>query len=174
MVYTFPSWEDEIKDAALPYMDAIVQIYDPNTTSATDYVPEDDTGGVATPTLLWEGAARIQQVKAPVNQSTEYQWAVGRNYRFQCNYDEGLSAIFIRKGLMIQVISAPRDSSLTKMHYQVVTATNSDHRAVRTIECITDGLEHPALFAGDGGPGLYPINPAGDGRQSVYPISFGG
>lgn len=134
MIYIPESWSDTIAEVAEQFMNATIQVLEPSGGEPTynealkDYVmPE--------PVVLVECVARIQHVRVPNPQNTEYQWSMGRHYRFQVPYSD-VEGLYIRKGLIVKVLDGGRDAELNDLLFEVLGATNSSHRAVRTIETV--------------------------------------
>lgn len=124
------SWEDEIAEAAIPFQTAEIIVFKKLPYTGAN--------------LLFRGNARVQQVRQTRDVSTTYEWSAERNFRFQIDY--GLVVgVNISKGDTIRVLSGGRDASLYQLAFQVLSAINSDHRAVRTIETTTNGTFLPKV-----------------------------
>ena len=124
------TWEDEIASAAIPFMSAQIVIFTELPISGAN--------------ILFQGSARVQQIRQPQDASTTYEWSAQRNFRFQIDYDL-VAGVNISKGNFIRVLSGGRDATLYHMPFEVLSAVNSDHRAVRTIETTTSGAILPVV-----------------------------
>lgn len=123
-------WEDEIAEAASQFMTAEIVVFTKLPISGAN--------------ILFRGLARVQQIQQPRDESTTYEWSTQRHFRFQLVYAD-VAGINIAKGNTIRVLSGGRDESLYTLAFEVLSAINSDHRAVRTIEATTNGSALPPL-----------------------------
>jgi len=123
-------WEDEIASAAIPFMSAEIVIFTGLPISGAN--------------ILFQGKSRVQQVRQPRGVSTTYEWSAQRIFRFQIDYSE-VATVNITKGNFIRVLSGGRDATLYHLPFEVLSAVNSDHRAVRTIEATTSGAILPVV-----------------------------
>jgi hypothetical protein len=120
---------------ALPWMNATIQIVDPNLSTAQwDPWTNAQTGG--TPTVIWSGPARIQQLKNESLPSVGFSDTSIRGIRLQIPLDE--SAGFIRKGLQIIVTDGGNDYELEDLQFVITSAINSSYAWLRTIEAEVD------------------------------------
>lgn len=128
-------WQDVILDTARQFMNGEVCFY--RIVGGSDDLPEiGQPGTPATVEVLWKGKARIQHLRAPRRDSTEYQASDSRSFRFQLDpLDE---PPIVHAGTKARVTNGGRDSSLETYSYQVESAVNSSHMAVRTVELTAD------------------------------------
>lgn len=132
-------WEDQIHAAAIQYMNARVCFY--RTVGGTDDYPElGKPGAPSTVEILWTGKARVQHLRAPRNDSSDYQASDSRAFRFQLDPDDNPPALY--SGTKARVLDGGRDSSLENYAYTVDSAVNSSHMAVRTVELSADMKPH--------------------------------
>lgn len=129
-------WQDVIASVAAEYMNGVIQIVNPSA-ALTPYDPVTGQGGEPQQTPIFEGPARIQHIRFPRETPGTYQWGANRYFRFQIDYDP---AVEIQKGFTIYVTDGGRDVTLEALRFEVISAVNSSHRAVRTIEAVTDGV----------------------------------
>lgn len=134
------SWSEQITAAAEQFMNAAIEIYDPNTSvpPTIPYDPVTGLGGESEPAVLWSGKARVQHLRQPQEVTTAAEWTAYRSYRFQVPLDE-VSGL-IDKGMRIRVTDAGRDPSLLQMTYTIEASTNSSHAAVRTFETTAENV----------------------------------
>ena len=133
------SWSEQIAAAAEQFMNAAIEIYDPQTqVVTTPYDAVTGLGGESTPVVLWSGKARVQHLRQPQEVTTAAEWTAYRSYRFQVPLDE-VSGL-IDKGMRIRVTDAGRDPSLSQMTYTIEASTNSSHAAVRTFETTAENV----------------------------------
>lgn len=120
---------------ALPWMNASVQIVDPNLGSGTwsEWTNQQVGGG---PTVIWSGPARIQHLKTESNASVGYSDVGIRSIRIQVPLDE--AAGFIRKGLQVIVTDGGNDYELEQLQFVITSAVNSSYAWLRTIEAEVD------------------------------------
>jgi len=124
------SWEDEIASAAIPFQTAEIVVFTKLPISGAN--------------ILFQGAARVQPIRQSRGESTTYEWSAQRSFQFQIDYDL-VSGVNIVKGNFIRVLSGGRDATLYHLPFEVLSAVNSDHRAVRTIETTTSGVILPVV-----------------------------
>lgn len=131
------SWPDEILEAAKEFFNGLLTITKPGKAGAYDPVTDTYTGEgyVAPVVLISNRPARAQHISSPREANSADGWDVERRYRFQCEILTGDPSI--TKGL-VATFSGGRDPELAKMTFQVVSATNSSHAALRTVECVTE------------------------------------
>lgn len=153
------SWEDEIAEVAQQFMTATIEVFDV-TESEDPYDPETGEGGEPVETSLYTGLARVQQIRQPRDISTNTEWGTNRNFRFQLPYNE---LDVFSKGQRIRVLVSDRDASLENLIFVIQSAVNSDHRAVRTIEAVTDGVSILSRFDLFPSDSLFP-------SEELYPV----
>lgn len=125
----------EMAKTALPWMNASIQIVDPNTGDAVwDEWTNTETGGE--PTVIWSGPARIQHLGGESIAGAGFTEVGIRSIRVQIPLDE--SAGFIRKGLQIIVTDGGNDYELEQLQFIITSAVNSSYAWVRTIEAEVD------------------------------------
>lgn len=122
------SWEEAILLGAVQFMNAEVCFFE---VTGDDYNDATGTGG-AQVRLLWRGKARVQQLRAPREASTDYQASDSRAFRFQLDPRDSVPTLY--SGAKARVIAGGRDTDLEALAFVVDSAINSSHMAVRTIE----------------------------------------
>jgi hypothetical protein len=132
---TASSWSEEIAEAAREFYNGLLTIIDPGTPGTYDPVTDTMTGGNPDTILIADRPARAQHLGLPTQGSDVTGWNVKRRFRFQCDVLEGDP--IIRKGL-VATFTGGSDPSLAEYTFQVVSAVNSSHAALRTIECTTE------------------------------------
>ena len=132
-------WQENILDTARQFMNGEVCFY--RVVGGTDHLPEiGQVGTPATVEVLWKGKARIQHLRAPRRDSTEYQASDSRSFRFQLDPLDEPPVVYA--GTKARVTNGGRDASLETYSYQVESAVNSSHMAVRTVELTADMRPH--------------------------------
>ena len=131
----FASVSAQMASTMLSWMNATVQIVDPNTADAEwDPFTNTETGGE--PTVLWQGPARIQHLSQESIPEVGYSQVGIRGIRLQVPMDPELG--FVRKGLQVIVVDGGSDTELEQLQFVVTSAINSSYAWVRTIECEVD------------------------------------
>jgi hypothetical protein len=131
----FSHISSEMRKTLLTWMNATIQIIDPNTGDANwDPFTNTETGGQ--PTVIWQGQARIQQLKSNSISVAGYSEIGIRGIRIQVPMDVELG--FVRKGLQVVVIDGGSDIELEQLQFVVTSAINSSYAWNRTIECEVD------------------------------------
>lgn len=131
----FSTIGSEMAGTALPWMNATIQIVDPNSGSGTwSEWTNTKTGG--SPTVIWSGPARIQQLKSESNANVGYSDTTIRSIRVQVPLDD--AAGFIRKGLQVVVTDGGNDYELEELQFVITSAVNSSYAWLRTIEAEVD------------------------------------
>jgi hypothetical protein len=131
----FATISAEMGKTMLSWMNATVQIVDPNTADAEwDPFTNAETGGA--PTVLWQGPARIQHLSGETLPEVGYSQVSIRGIRLQVPMDPELG--FVRKGLQVIVTDGGSDVELEQLQFVVTSAINSSYAWVRTIECEVD------------------------------------
>ena len=128
------SWEDAILEAAVHFMNAEVCFYEP--TEATPYDPVTGTGGVDGVNILWQGKARIQQLRSPREFQTDYQAESSRAFRYQLDPRDNPPSIGF--GVKSRILNGGRDADLERLVLVTNSAINSSHMAVRTVELVSN------------------------------------
>lgn len=128
-------WEDAILSAARQFMTGRVCFY-ATSGEDDDYSEIGIPGTGANIDILWTGKARIQHLRAPRNDSSEYQASDSRSFRFQLDPADNPPQLY--SGAKARVVDGGRDSSLETYSFIVDSAVNSSQMAVRTIELTSD------------------------------------
>lgn len=150
------SWEEAILIGARPLMNAEICFYE------TEDDRDDITGtGSVLSTIIWQGKARVQHLRAPRESGTEYQANDVRSFRFQLDPED--DPPFVYSGAKARVLNGGRDKILETLGFVVDSGVNSSHMAVRTIELKAN--MRPVEWGW--GPG-HPIFPA----NLLYPSDF--
>ena len=144
------SWEQEILDAAIEFMNADVCFYEESGVTEP-YDPITGTGGATGITVIWRGKARVQHLGQPSQYETMYNANANHMFRFQLDPADNPPEIYF--GLKARVLDGGRDQSLTQYAMVVNSAVNSSHMAVRTIEL--ESTMEPANWEWD--PDLFVI-----------------
>lgn len=131
----FAAISAEMGKTILSWMNATVQIVDPNTADA-EWDPFTNTEVGGEPTVLWQGPARIQHLGGETMPEVGYSQVGIRGIRLQVPMDPELG--FVRKGLQVIVLDGGSDSELEQLQFVVTSAINSSYAWVRTIECEVD------------------------------------
>ena len=131
----FAAVSAQMASTMLAWMNATVQIVDPNTAEATwDPFTNTETGGE--PTVLWQGPARIQHLSSEATPYVGYSEIGIRGIRLQVPMAPELG--FVRKGLQVIVTDGGSDVELEQLQFVITSAINSSYAWVRTIECEVD------------------------------------
>jgi hypothetical protein len=131
----FAAISEQMGKTILSWMNATIQIVDPNTEDAEwDPFTNEYVGG--TQTVLWQGPARIQHLTSETLPEVGYSQVSIRGIRVQVPLDPELG--FVRKGLQVVVIDGGSDSELEQLQFVVTSAINSSYAWIRTIECEVD------------------------------------
>jgi hypothetical protein len=131
----FAAISAEMGKTILHWMNATIQIVDPNTgESEWDPFTNTETGGEAT--VLWQGPARIQHLSSETLPEVGFSQTSIRGIRLQIPLDPQLG--FIRKGLQVVVIDGGSDVELEQLQFVITSAIYSSYAWIRTIECEVD------------------------------------
>lgn len=125
-------WQEAILDTAVLFMNAEVCFF---KTIEEDYDPVAGTGGVSVE-VLWRGKARVQQLRTPQEFATDYQANSSRPFRFQLDPRDSVPTMY--HGVNARVLDGGRDPDLETLVYVVNSAINSSHKAVRTVELVSN------------------------------------
>lgn len=128
-------WPELILETAREFFNGTLDIYLPGEPGTYDPVTDETTGGTPDVPVITGRPARAQHLRAPQDFNDGNGWDVKRVYRFQCEILADDPSI--TKG-MVARFSGGRDPELAKVEFQVVSATNSSHAAVRTIEAVSE------------------------------------
>lgn len=121
-------WEEAILLGAVGFMNAEVCFYE---IDGDDYDDATGTGG-AEIRIIWRGKARVQQLRAPREASSEYQTSDSRAFRFQLDPRDSVPQLY--SGAKARVLTGGRDAGLESLAFVVDSAINSSHMAVRTVD----------------------------------------
>ncbi len=137
-------WPEEILEAAREFFNCTIDVILPGKNGKYNPDTDEYTGeGYVPDTTILEGrAARAQHIRLPLEQSGAYEWATKRRYRFQLELLEADPTI--RKGMVVRVRAGGRDPVLEHFAFEVASASNSSHAALRTIETLTEFGVSPA------------------------------
>jgi hypothetical protein len=131
----FAAISEQMGKTILSWMNATIQIVDPNTADAEwDPFTNEYVGGGQT--VLWQGPARIQHLKSETLPDVGFSQVSIRGIRVQVPLDPELG--FVRKGLQVIVTDGGSDSELEQLQFVVTSAINSSYAWIRTIECEVD------------------------------------
>lgn len=132
---TEDSFSEEILDAARELMNGVIDVVSPGTSR---YDADTDSIVVVTPdvVVIADRPARIQHLGNPIETTAAGEWAGKRRYRHQIEILPGDP--LIKKGMFVRVRDGGKDPSLISFRYPIITATNSSHAALRTIETYTE------------------------------------
>lgn len=128
-------WPVLILEAAREFFNGTLTIYTPGEPGTYDPVADATTGGTPDVVVIGDRPARAQHLRSPQDFNDGTGWDVKRVYRFQCEILPGDPSI--TKG-MVARFTGGRDPELAKVEFQVVSATNSSHAALRTVEAISE------------------------------------
>lgn len=134
-------WPAEILEAARETFNGHLTLYRPGEPGTYDSKTNTFAGGTPDEVLIADRPARAQHIRLPQEYNDGNGWGTKRRYRFQCEILEDDPAI--TKGLFVR-FSGGRDPELEKVAFQVVSATNSSHAALRTIETVSELARVPA------------------------------
>ena len=129
-------WTAPITAMAKQHMRGVIDIYDPKTSATNGhYDPTTDAQPTsAAVKVLSARAARIQPIRTDQILNDAGEFVIQRFVRFQIEILPGDP--FLREGLIVRVTDGGRDSTLTALAFQVLSAVNSSDAAIRTIEAV--------------------------------------
>ena len=135
------NWEDEISAVTgdSRYQSCTIQIVDPLLVEGGEYDVDTDTYGPITDDgVVYSGQARYIPVRAGAHQGGEAQAnsTTIRSVRFQISKNDGPK--YIRKGLTIRIVEAPRNPSLEGRIAKVGDDYQGSSAATRTIHASMD------------------------------------
>lgn len=136
------SWPEEILAVARTFFNCTIDVILPGEHGTYDTDTDEYNGGTPDTIILEGRAARAQHIRLPLEQAGAYEWATKRRYRFQLELLDGDPTI--RKGMVVRVRAGGRDPVLEQFAFQVASASNSSHAALRTIETVTEFGVSPA------------------------------
>lgn len=139
-----PRWFEWVRQPSRGFETAMVEIVDPNTTSSTEYDPVLNTGGEATPTVVWPTLnttipnAWIEVVGSASASNGGFQATDVTRVRVHIDLAEFGPTEMIRAGFQVRIIDGGRDSTL-ESKIAVIRKTSVGNLAVqRTLECTID------------------------------------
>lgn len=129
--YDLTNWSSEIGRQAEAEMNCTVQFYEEKQA---------EWPSVNTLTALLDNPvkARAQQLRAPSAFSAGGGLAVKRPVRIQIPLNA--TSLFLRKGLIVRVFGG-NDPALPSWKLVIMSAVNSSHAALRTIECEGESVD---------------------------------
>lgn len=132
------SWPQEILEVAREYFNCVIDVINPGSPGTYNPATDDYTGeGYVPDVAVLEGReARAQHIRLPLEQAGAREWATKRRYRFQTELLDADPPI--TKGMIVRVRSGGRDPVLENFAFEVASASNSSHAALRTIETLTE------------------------------------
>ena len=131
------SWSDEIAAAAEEMMNGVIDVYIPGEPGEYNPITDEIEGGTPDQVIVNASKARIQHLAGPAEAAGSAEWATKRRFRFQIPLQAGDAPI--TKGMLVRVVDGGRDPGLESYSYTVLSAVNSSHAALRTIEAVTEG-----------------------------------
>ena len=131
----FSAISAEMRKTVLPWMNATIQIVDPDVGDVEwDVVTNTQVGG--TKTVIWSGAARVQHLKPSNIVDSSFGQTDIRGIRIQIPFDDELG--LLRKGLQVIVTDGGSDPVLEQLGFVIKSSVNSSYAWGRTIECDVD------------------------------------
>lgn len=132
------SWPEEIAEVAREFMNCTIKVFRPGKPGKYDPATDDYTGeGYVPDIVLLEGRpARAQHIRLALEQAGAYEWSTKRRYRFQIELLDDDPTI--TKGSVVRVTDGGNDPTLEDFAFEVVSASNSSHAALRTLETLTE------------------------------------
>lgn len=121
-------WSSEIEALAREQRNGKIVVYKPDRS-----------------VIIAERPARIQNVRATPEVATSIEWSTKRFYRFQVELRP--DDPHIPAGSIVRVTDGGKDHTLVDYVYEVLSASNSSHAALRTIETVTNLKPSPAVPA---------------------------
>lgn len=118
-------------------MNAVVDVFTPGAPGQWDPNIGDVGPGQPEIPVITARKARVQHLRVPLESAGSSEWATRRAIRIQIPLQAGDP--LIAKGMIVRVVDGGRDASLELFRYTVLSAINSSHAAVRTIEAVTEG-----------------------------------
>ncbi|MDL5351094.1 DUF6093 family protein [Microbacterium sp. zg-YB36] len=132
---TAAHWSDVIAEAARTMFNGEARVMLPGTPGTYDPITDTVTGGTP-PTVAQDWRpARAQHVGMPLETSDGNGWSTKRRFRFQ--WDLLPDDPIITKGMYVEYRGG-KDPSLARFDYQVLSAVNSSHAALRTVEAMSE------------------------------------
>lgn len=128
-------WSEEILEAAKEFFNGEARVMRPGTPGVYDPITNATTGGSAASTVMDWRPARAQHVRLPLENHDSNGWQTERRYRFQWEIRTGDAQI--GKGLYVE-FRGGKDPTLALLSFQVNSAVNSSHAALRTVEASTE------------------------------------
>lgn len=134
-------WTEAIAEISNQFQNARVCFYR-ETDGDDDYDPIDQTGNGPGVEVIWAGAARVQQLRAPQKFATDYQDDSSKAFIFELSKAAGVP--YMPQGTQARVINAgvpgaagqmtPGDQHLSLLAFVVDANVSASHQAVNTVE----------------------------------------
>lgn len=128
-------WSAEIYEEVSQYFDGELRVVKPGKPGVFDPTTNSTTGGTADTTIMDWRPARAQHISSPLETVDGNGWATKRRFLFQCENRDGDARIL--KGMVVR-FRGGKDASLATIAFQVTSAVNSSHAALRTIRATTE------------------------------------
>jgi hypothetical protein len=128
-------WSDEIFEAASEEFNGELRVMLPGTPGQFDPDTNTTTGGTDPTVVIDWRDARAQHIRLPLENNDGNGWSTKRRFRFQCELREGDP--IVHKGMYVE-FRGGKDHTLEEFAFQVNSAVNSSHAALRTIETSTE------------------------------------
>lgn len=132
-------WTDAIAEVSNQFQNARVCFYQATDGDYDPITEEGDEPGVS---IIWAGAARVQQLRAPQKFATDYQANASRAFIFELSKAAGVP--FLPEGTQARVINAgvpgaegqmtPGDQHLQLLAFVVDANISASHQAVNTVD----------------------------------------
>lgn len=130
-------WPGIIAANVAPYMNATVQIVDPQTSViTTPYDPATDTGGDSTPLVIRQGPAFIQKIRRPLRVPGPNEWSSTHEFSITMALDNTVP--LVSKGMQIIVLDGGREKDLEALTYIVTMSADSSWAPLSTYMCIAE------------------------------------
>ena len=127
-------WTQTIRDAALPFHTATVEVYDPSQTVTTPYVPATGTGGESSTPILATLPCRIILVKTPHELTTDVRSGYIRTFNIE--FDAAQYAGAINDGFQVIITDGGDNPALVNGKYiEVQDCSTSSLMGFRLITC---------------------------------------
>lgn len=142
------NWGEEILEDAREFFNGRIEVLDPSNIIETPFDPDTDEGGDSSLEIVLTNdpddpvrgrPARIQHLRLPLENAGSGEWATKRRYRMQVEILPGDPVL--QKGQIVNVLDGGKDPSLEAFSYTLVSAANSSHAALRTLETVTEGAD---------------------------------
>jgi len=129
-------WSREIYEAAKELFNGEARVMRPDgKPDSWDPITGETTPGTPDSVVQDWRPARAQHIRTPLEQSTGGGWSTERRFRFQMELRP--DDVPLSKGLYVQ-FRGGKDHTLEQFAFQMMSAVNSSHAALRTLECSTE------------------------------------